>query len=257
MRESILCALCLATLISGCALQSSDAPPEEANTGEFGQALDGSYRYTAARYRVRDWTSSDPNGNVSFTYPQLYVPEVASRLLVQTVGGSGDLDLEVDFADGGGFECLSANAGTEQSCQYSDPPAGFWSTDLRLWDPTTGVRLIQSYALPLPYEAEVFRGELELDTWQAFGPFPVAPGSQLSVELEAQHGDPNLYVRWDADPDLDNWDCRPFEGRFASEVCDVPVPDGAVAAHVSLHNASKPRNVQTRYKLTVISAEVL
>lgn len=258
MKKSSLFGGCLALAVSGCAMQSGDEAPEQANTSEIAQALEeGTYRYTAARYQVGDYTTWDPDGSVFIVYPLLYVPEVASLLRFQTVGGAGNLDLLVNFTSDAAFECRSANPGTEERCAYADPPAGFWSSELQLWDPTEGVRFIQSYALPAAYGVEVFRGELERDAWQAFGPFPVALGSQLSVELEAQDGNPDLYVRWNADPDLDHWDCRPFGGRYVSEVCDVPVPEGATTAHVSLHHNSSPRNFQTRYKLMVISAEAL
>lgn len=258
MGKNALFGVCLVLAVPGCAMPSGEGAAEEANVAETAQALEaGLYRYTAARYQVGDWTSWDPNGTLFIVYPQLYVPLVASLLSFQTIGGSGNLDLAVDFTSSEGFGCVSANAGTEERCRYADPPAGFWSSELQVWDPTEGVLFIQSYALPAAYEVEVFRGELERDAWQTFGPFPVASGSQLSVELEVQDGNPDLYLRWDADPDLDHWDCRPFEGRFASEVCDVPVPEGATAAHVSLHHNSSPRNFQTRYKMTVISAEVL
>lgn len=63
---------------------------------------------------------------------------------------------------------------------------------------------------------------------KVYGPYAVAAGSQLDVAMNGASatGDPDLYVRFDAQPNVNSYDCRPYlDGP--NEVCAVTVPANA------------------------------
>ncbi len=45
--------------------------------------------------------------------------------------------------------------------------------------------------------------------------------------------DPDLYVRWNAQPTTASWNCRPYLNG-ASETCTLTVPAGTTSAYVSV-----------------------
>ncbi|HRC57203.1 MAG: peptidase M10 [Myxococcales bacterium] len=63
-------------------------------------------------------------------------------------------------------------------------------------------------------------------------PYSVKPGTQLRAVMTGT-GDPDLYVRWNAQPTTSAWNCRPFLGG-ASETCTLTVPAGTSTAYVSI-----------------------
>lgn len=50
-------------------------------------------------------------------------------------------------------------------------------------------------------------GQIKADVWEYFGPFTVNEFIEVTMTGD---GDADLYVRADAQPDLDNYDCRPY-----------------------------------------------
>ncbi len=69
--------------------------------------------------------------------------------------------------------------------------------------------------------------------WKSYGPFPVSPGTLFEVVMhgEANAGDPDLYVRFDQDPQTNAYDCRPY-ATGAEEQCSLDVPENGGMAHV-------------------------
>lgn len=63
------------------------------------------------------------------------------------------------------------------------------------------------------------------DALKMYGPFPVAPGSQFTAKMSGT-GDPDLYVRFDAQPTVRIYGCRPYIDG-ADEVCALTVPANA------------------------------
>lgn len=68
------------------------------------------------------------------------------------------------------------------------------------------------------------------------GPFTVLAGTQLTVRMTGS-GDPDLYVRFGAQPTLSAFDCRPYL-TGASETCTLQVPAGQSRADVMVYGYS-------------------
>jgi uncharacterized protein YkwD len=65
------------------------------------------------------------------------------------------------------------------------------------------------------------------------GPFTVLAGTQLTVRMTGS-GDPDLYVRFGAQPTLAAFDCRPYLDG-ANETCTLQVPAGQSRADVMVY----------------------
>jgi hypothetical protein len=80
-----------------------------------------------------------------------------------------------------------------------------------------------------------------------YGPFSVTPGTLFEVKMQGM-GDPDLYVRFLAPPDRNNYDCRPYLSG-ADEACSLDVPSGQTKAHVMVRGYSPDTST---YSLTVV-----
>jgi uncharacterized protein YkwD len=65
------------------------------------------------------------------------------------------------------------------------------------------------------------------------GPFAVLPGTSLRVVMTGS-GDPDLYVRFGAQPTLSSFDCRPYRNG-PNETCSLQVPAGQSQAFVMVN----------------------
>ena len=72
-----------------------------------------------------------------------------------------------------------------------------------------------------------------------YGPFKVTPGTIFTAVMSGvgSAGDPDLYVRFDAEPQRVVYDCRPFLFG-AEEECAIDVPDKGRLAFVMVHGYS-------------------
>jgi serine protease len=68
------------------------------------------------------------------------------------------------------------------------------------------------------------------------GSFDAAPGSQFNVEMVGS-GDPDLYVRWDNQPSITKYNCRPYRSG-ATESCNLTVPVGVGRGFVMVRGFS-------------------
>ncbi len=97
-------------------------------------------------------------------------------------------------------------------------------------------------------KTETFTGQqVDKDAWKAYGPFPVAPGTLVEIVMhgETNPGDPDLYVRFDQDPIISAYDCRPYL-TGAEETCSLDAPANVTNAHVGVRGYSA-----SHYSLTV------
>ena len=97
-------------------------------------------------------------------------------------------------------------------------------------------------------KTETFTGQsVAKNAWKSYGPFPVSPGTIVEVVMhgESNSGDPDLYVRFNQDPETNAFDCRPFL-TGAEETCSLDVPANVTAAHVRVRGYSA-----ANYSLTV------
>lgn len=75
-------------------------------------------------------------------------------------------------------------------------------------------------------------GSVAKSAWSHLGAFAVTAGSQLAVTMTGT-GDPDLYVRFGAQPTSSTYACRPYADG-AAESCNLTVPAGATQAYVSV-----------------------
>ncbi|MFK7987129.1 MAG: matrixin family metalloprotease [Sandaracinaceae bacterium] len=109
---------------------------------------------------------------------------------------------------------------------------------------TERARARQLYGAPSELERPAVTGDLQSRVESGLvaagmtadlPPVGVQAGSRLLVELYGS-GDLDLYVRFDEEPTLHTWDCRPF-GPDATERCEMSVPANAHYAFVSVRSA--------------------
>lgn len=89
--------------------------------------------------------------------------------------------------------------------------------------------------------------QVAANAWKPYGPFPVASGTLIEIAMhgETNPGDPDLYVRFDQDPQTNAYNCRPYLSS-AEETCSLDVPANVSAAHVRVRGYSA-----AHYSLTV------
>ena len=80
---------------------------------------------------------------------------------------------------------------------------------------------------------------VDREAWKSYGPFPVAVGTIVEVQMNGatNPGDPDLYVRFDQDPQTNAYECRPYFSG-AEETCSLDVPADVTAAHVRVRGYS-------------------
>jgi serine protease len=130
--------------------------------------------------------------------------------------GLGDWSLTLTAADRNGAACLYGAAPgfsiDTTICEPEVPPSG-------------GAGEPRSQSFP--------DQSVAVDEESDYGPFPVAPGSVFEAEMggDDASGDPDLYVRFDREPTVFDYDCRPYLVG-PNERCAVDVPAEAAAAFV-------------------------
>jgi hypothetical protein len=113
---------------------------------------------------------------------RVWVPEGVSDLEIRTSGGSGVLELNVQHGAplSSAYDCRTEEAGTEDSCTFPDPEAGYWYIDL--WsgeDNFEGVTLVAT----VEWTLGALIGEVE--RLRAEGSLPQGIARSLRARLEA------------------------------------------------------------------------
>jgi hypothetical protein len=154
----------------------------------------------------------------------------------ETTGDSGDADLYVRFnaepivaASGatGIHDCASAGGTSDEACALVAPndASVLWATIRAI---SSAVNVILTCTSPLTLSdgvPEVF--SLTTSEAQSFT-LDIQPGTTVVCETDGGNGDADLYIRWDAQPDLNNgiFDCLSV-GVSSIENCDVVDPGDA------------------------------
>lgn len=131
-------------------------------------------------------------------------------------------DDSVDNDGDGDTDCADSDCAGHPSCQPDPPP------------PTD----------PITFNAS---DSLAKNEWRHYGPFSVSEGSDFNAFMDRLNRNPDMYVRWGAQPTTSNWDCRPR--RSGDETCDLTVPSGVSQAFVSVRGRN--RRGSNSYDLTV------
>ena len=140
--------LVLATLIIwtgtlGAASESAQGP-HSSNTDQPTRLFTGQAAFNL---------SADAGGQLFFF---INVPDGASLLDIQTLGGTGDADLFVRFnalATDQQYDCASTASGNNERCTFQLPPAGRYFILLDAWTPFDGVTLQANYQTSTPYRS--------------------------------------------------------------------------------------------------------
>ncbi len=186
-------------------------------------------------------------------YYTLEVPAGATSLSFDTSGGTGDVDLYVRYGAApstGTYDCRPYKSGNTENCSFSNPQAGTWYVMLHAYSSYSGASLTGTYdggggggGTPV---TETESGTVAKNVNDRYGPYSVVAGTQFTVEMTGTRN-PNLYVRFGAQPTTKLYDCRPRLSG-ASETCDLTVPAGQSTAYIMVRGAS---NKEATYNLTI------
>ena len=133
--------------------------------------------------------------------------------------GQGDWSLNLTDRDKHGTACLYG------------PASGFTVDPNIVKGPCATSPAVPSTGQPT---TQAFDGQtVAKNAQKAYGPFTVKPSSQLDVVMNGASatGDPDLYVRFDAQPTRVRYDCRPYLDGPA-ETCSLTVPATATQVFV-------------------------
>lgn len=129
--------------------------------------------------------------------------------------GLGDWTLTLTARDANGAACLYG-------------PAGGFAVDTTICTPVAGTT-------PPPVagpQIQTFGPDnVGLREEKRYGPFRVAAGTRFEAEIHGGSGDPDLYVRFGAEPETFAYDCRPYLSG-AEERCALDVPADQIVALV-------------------------
>ncbi|MCP3100874.1 M4 family metallopeptidase [Myxococcus sp. K15C18031901] len=185
-------------------------------------------------------------------YYTLEVPAGQSSLKFETTGTSGDADLYVRFGNAPNastYDCRPYTSSSTESCNFTNPRAGTWYVMVNGYTAYSGLSVKGTYTGSVPGgtpTTETASGDVARNENDRFGPYSVVPGTTFTVTMTGTRN-PNLYVRFGAQPTVNNYDCRP-NASGAAETCSLTVPAGQTAAHVMVRGAGS--NTAT-YNLTI------
>ncbi|WPB78635.1 M4 family metallopeptidase [Archangium violaceum] len=171
----------------------------------------------------------------SCTYT-LAVPAGATNLAFNLSGGTGDGDMYVKFGSeptSSSYDCRPYASGNTEACTFAAPSAGTYYVKIYGYSAASGMSLKGSYTGgsggggPV---SETAGGSVASGANAFHGGFSVVPGTQFKVVMTGS-GDPDLYVRFGAQPTTTTYTCRPYLSG-ASETCDVTVPAGQTSAYI-------------------------
>ena len=106
--------------------------------GEGGGSAGGSFAADDLSAPLRSW--------VRYT---IEVPEGMSTLRINISGGSGDADLYVRYGSPpstSSYNCRPYRNGNNETCTFSDPPAGTWHIGIRAYRAFSGVDLLAEWS---------------------------------------------------------------------------------------------------------------
>ncbi|MFP2923934.1 M4 family metallopeptidase [Pyxidicoccus sp. 3LG] len=144
-------------------------------------------------------------------------------------GGTGDVDLYVKSGSPPtlvSYDCRPYLTGNNETCTFSNPaPGSRWYVMLRAFAAYAGVELKVTYTRTASLSGSVATGQ---DV--QYGPYCALAGTKLEV-LMTGTGDPDLYVRWNAPPNVNQYNCRPYISG-ASETCELTYSPAEPAAYL-------------------------
>ena len=175
------------------------------------------------------------NGGVgNRKYYTLEVPAglAITNLVFEMSGGTGDADMYVKAGTtptSSSYDCRPYKNGNAESCTFATPQAGTWYVMVHAYTAYTGASLKASYTGGGSGGSggpsnETLSGAVPLGQNLFHGPYTVVPGTSFKATMTGT-SDPDLYVRFGAQPTLTTYHCRPFL-TGPNETCTLTVPAG-------------------------------
>lgn len=146
------------------------------------------------------------------------VPAGATNLVVRTFDGAGDADLYLRYAAEPSetqYTQRDYTPGNQATLLEAQPAAGIWHVGLRGYTNFTDVKLIVDYDLPdatLPDNETLALTDLSGSegSWQYYT-VEVHTAGPMLIEMAGGTGDADLYVAFEREPSVQQWDYRPYK----------------------------------------------
>jgi serine protease len=150
-------------------------------------------------------------------------------------GGTNTGDLALTARDIQGISSLYGAPGTNPVCGNRTVEAGEQCDD---GNTTSGDGCSSTCQIEggTP-TTDVKSGSVARNAFSHLAPYTVKPGTTFSAVMTGT-GDPDLYVRWGAQPTTTTYNCRPFTSG-ASETCTLTVPPNVTTAFVSVRGFTR------------------
>jgi len=146
------------------------------------------------------------------------IPAGATNLTFTTTGGTGDVDLHVQFgekATTSKYQCRPYKGGNEEVCTINTAQTGTYHAMLQGYSAYSGVSITADYTLATTggENVDIDKSNLSGDSSsEAFYVIDVpANASKLTVEILGGTGDVDLYLKQGSKPTTNDYTCRPYE----------------------------------------------
>jgi vibriolysin len=159
----------------------------------------------------------------SFQYWSFDVPAGQSTLTFTTSGGTGDVDLYVNYDSKPTtttFQCRPWLDGNNETCTFTAPAAGKYWVGLQTYAPYVGVTLTASYGDTYIQNGVAVPGLTGAINDMKYYRINVPAGKNLVIRTSGGLGDLDLYTRFGARPTLSDWDCAPYIDGSSAETCN-------------------------------------
>ncbi len=199
-------------------------------------------------------TVTEPSGNVlnngdtatglgtasgQWTYYTIDLPAGATNLNVSLAGNNGDADMYLRHGSQpttSTFDCRSYTSNSNEDCTVGSPASGTWHIGIYAYSTYSGASLTASYTEPgsgcTPGGWTETNLSASTGNWVHFTLTVPSCATNLTVNTSGGSGDGDLYIRFDAQPTTNGYDCRPYKNGN-SETCSIDNPSAGVW-HISV-----------------------
>jgi vibriolysin len=154
----------------------------------------------------------------NFKFWRLDVPAGQTNLTFTISGGSGDVDMYVNFGSRPtltAYQCRPYLTGNNETCTFAPPSAGTYWVGLRGYTAYSGITLTGTYGVGCTGVPSLTNGvpvNSLSGTANSARYFRIAvpAGKNLSVRISGGSGDADLYTRFGTCPTTTTYACRPY-----------------------------------------------
>lgn len=175
---------------------------------------------------------------------QINLPANATNLRIRSFGGTGDADMYTRFNAAPTeteYTQRPYRSGNDERVVESDPAAGIWYIGLRAYAPFENVSVSADFDLPEDPDASLPNETLALSNLSAAEgewlhyTVEVYQTGPMQIAMSGGTGDADLYIKYEEEPKITNWDYRPF--AFGNDE-NVNLTDATKGTwHISIHAA--------------------